>query len=72
MLPAPSWFPFAEEMLARLSDRSPLVRAHAGWALARLAESERTSIQIARDRETDPEAREDLAKTLQDAESAAH
>ncbi len=57
---------------ARLSDRSPLVRAHAGWALARLAGEERAAIQQAWARETDPDAREDLGKTLEDANLAAH
>lgn len=57
---------------ARLSDRSPLVRAHAGWALARLGAAERESIRGAWEREPDPEARADLEKTLEEADLATH
>ncbi len=49
----------------RLSDTSALVRAHAGWALARLANGERAPIRAAWSCEADPDAREDLAQTLE-------
>lgn len=57
---------------ARLHDRSPLVRSHAGWALSRLPGDERSPMREAWARETDPDAREDLRKSLEDADWAGH
>ncbi len=48
---------------ALLDDASPLLRGHAGWALARIRR-DRAQIRSALDRETDAEACADLAATL--------
>lgn len=62
----------APMLRARLNDHSPLVRAHAGWALGRLAAHEPTPIRDAWARETDPEAREDLRQSLDEIDVAGH
>ncbi len=50
---------------ALLENESPLVRAHAAWALARLQGcSARAELQAALARETDPECAADLSATL--------
>jgi epoxyqueuosine reductase len=68
-----SGVPALEPLLReRLADTSPLVRAHAAWALAQQGRDAISLIRAARDGEIDAEARADLAQTLQDAEKAAH
>lgn len=53
----------APQLEALMHDASPLIRGHAGWALARIRR-ESALISRALDREADAEARADLAMTL--------
>ncbi|MBN1955186.1 MAG: tRNA epoxyqueuosine(34) reductase QueG [Anaerolineae bacterium] len=52
-------------LAAALADPDPLVRGHAAWALGRLAgPAARAALQAARERETEPLVRQELAAAL--------